>query len=168
MEVPLARPRKLPNLSPGQASYVLERLRRAGRVTDAAIRRYISEMAREIQDLELRLTRLRAAANPDQRPRARDGGEIPTPFGDRGTRRSPATKRAELTGAAASMSATPAKPRKRKFTVTPKVLASRELQGRYLPLLNKFSGRRRKGFALVAKERGREAAIKEMESALRT
>ncbi|HYR27144.1 MAG TPA: hypothetical protein VEU30_01685, partial [Thermoanaerobaculia bacterium] len=58
------------------------------------------------------------------------------------------------------------KRRKRKFTVTPAVLASREIQGRYLPLLNKFKGKRKEQFAKTAREKGREAAIKEMEATL--
>jgi hypothetical protein len=49
--------------------------------------------------------------------------------------------------------------------VTPKVLASRELQGRYLPLLNKMPKGKRGYYRKLAKAKGREAAIKEMQAA---
>lgn len=59
----MARPRKkssTPAASSGQASYVIEKLRKAGRVTAAHIKGYLSDMGREIRDLEDRLHRLRA------------------------------------------------------------------------------------------------------------
>jgi hypothetical protein len=176
-EVHVARPRKVPSLSPGQASYVLERLRRAGQVTAAQIRGYVADMGREIRDLEERLRRLRDAAGAavaergstqvgngspaapghSKRERARPG---PTP------NRSVIATPAAVPSPAAAGQAAP-KLRKRRFTVTPAVLASREIQGRYLPLLNKFTGKRRARFAKTAKEEGREAAIMEMEAALK-
>jgi hypothetical protein len=56
---------------------------------------------------------------------------------------------------------------KRKFTVTPEVLASRQLQGRYLALIRRMPEGKRKKYAKTAKEKGREAAIKEMTRALK-
>jgi hypothetical protein len=45
-------------------------------------------------------------------------------------------------------------------------LASRQLQGRYLALVRRFPATRRAAIARTAKERGREAAIKEMQDSL--
>jgi hypothetical protein len=45
-------------------------------------------------------------------------------------------------------------------------LASRQLQGRYLALVRRFPANRRAQFAKVAKERGREAAIREMQESV--
>jgi hypothetical protein len=46
-------------------------------------------------------------------------------------------------------------------------LASRQLQGRYLGLIRQIPASQRGRYTKTAKERGREAAIKEMQSALR-
>jgi hypothetical protein len=171
----VARPRKLPSLSPGQASYVLERLRQARQVTAAEIRGYVADMAREIRDLEDRLRRLRDGAETAvaERGTSKVGNGSPAARrrGKRGrpTRvRSITPSNAPQTAVSSAAAAQPVpKRRKRKFTVTLAVLASREIQGRYLPLLNKFKSKRKEQFAKTAKEKGREAAIKEMEAALR-
>ena len=172
----MARPRKPVNVTPGQAAYVLEKLRKAGRVTAAQIKGYLADMGREITHLEQRLKLLReSAGSSETRPR---GGaeEIPAPFSKPAAAHAPRRKRTtapktRVLAAPAVKEAEPgkvaAKRRKRKFTVTPKVLASREIQGRYLPLLNKFSGKQKAAFANTAKEKGREAAIRDMNQALR-
>lgn len=49
---------------------------------------------------------------------------------------------------------------------TPEQLASRQLQGRYLALVRQLPESKRKFFAKVAKEKGREAAIREMQNVL--
>ena len=58
----MARPRKNASppskLSGGQASYVLDRLLRERRVSQTDINQYVSEMSREISDLEARIRRL--------------------------------------------------------------------------------------------------------------
>lgn len=46
-------------------------------------------------------------------------------------------------------------------------LASRQLQGRYLALVRQFPEAKRAQFAKTAKEKGREAAIKEMQDSLK-
>jgi hypothetical protein len=171
----VARPRTPVNVTPGQATYVLEKLRKAGRVTAAQIKGYLADMGREITHLEQRLKHLRdSAGSAETRPRG-GAGEIPTPFSKPAAAHVPRRKRtaapaARVLAASAVKEAetgkVAAKRRKRKFTVTPKVLASREIQGRYLPLLNKFSGKQKAAFAKTAKEKGREAAIKDMQRAL--
>jgi hypothetical protein len=45
-------------------------------------------------------------------------------------------------------------------------LASRQLQGRYLALVRRFPATKRAAYAKIAKERGREAAIKDMQDSL--
>lgn len=171
----MPRPRKIPSLSPGQASYVLERLRQARQVTAAEIRGYVVDMAREIRELEDRLRHLRDAAGTAVAARGitKVGNGSPAAL-RRSKQRGPKRVRS-LTPSNAAQTPVPSpsaaqrapKRRKRKFTVTPAVLASREIQGRYLPLLNKFKGKRKEQFAKLAKEKGREAAIDAMEAALR-
>ncbi len=56
--------------------------------------------------------------------------------------------------------------RRRRSKVTGEQLASRQLQGRYLGLVRQISASQRSRYAKIAKDRGREAAIKEMQSAL--
>ena len=177
----MARPRKVPSLTPGQARYVLERLRRAGQVTAAQISGYLADMGREIRDLEERLRRLRDAAGAAVAERTSTQVGNGAPAALRRSNRGRASSRRKLGRAistppdvvqtAVPSPATAAQPApkrpKRRFTVTPAVLASREIQGRYLPLLNKFTGKRRAQYAKTAKEQGREVAIKEMEAALK-
>src|SRR5262245_30142672 len=50
-----------PNLSPGQATYVIDRLVADRPISAGEISRYVTDMHREISDLEQRLTSLRAA-----------------------------------------------------------------------------------------------------------
>ena len=66
-EAHVARPRKIPSLSPGQASYVLERLRQARQVTAAEVRGYVADMAREIRELEDRLKHVAMRPKPRSR-----------------------------------------------------------------------------------------------------
>jgi hypothetical protein len=170
----MERPRKkspASAVSRGQASYVLEKLRQAGRVTAAQIKGYLSDMGREIRDLEDRLHRLREAAGTSfmVSKANRVGNGAPA---SRRASAAPRRKPGRPAGSRKKATPTPvpsttAKPRKRKFTVTAKVVASRELQGRYLPLLNKFSGKKRQQYAKLAKEKGREAAITQMTAAVK-
>lgn len=139
------------SILPGQAKYVIDRLLAERRISPRDITGYMDDLGRDIREIEDRLARLHAA---------RDENEATGKPATRGARQRP--------GVHPSRSAAPAaKRRKRRFTVTAKVLASRALQGRYLPLLNKFSGTKRAQYAKLAKEKGREAAIKEMEAALK-
>ncbi|HEY0371146.1 MAG TPA: hypothetical protein VGD79_04060 [Thermoanaerobaculia bacterium] len=54
--------------------------------------------------------------------------------------------------------------RKGRSAITPEQLASRQLQGRYLALVRQFSENKRTQYAKIAKEKGREAAINQMQS----
>ena len=129
----MARPRKsAPQLSPGQASYVLERMVADRRVSAGEINRYVSEMQREIDHLQARLESLRQASG-----------------GSRPSRSEPVPRRG-----------------RRSARITPEQRASRKLQGRYLGLIRQIPASRRASFQKTARERGREAAIKELTAAL--
>jgi len=55
---------------------------------------------------------------------------------------------------------------RKRAAITSEQLASRQLQGRYLALVRRFPANRRVAIAKTAKEKGREAAIKEMQDSL--
>jgi hypothetical protein len=167
-ESSMPRPTATTILSPGQATYVLEKLRKAGHVTATQIKGYLADMGREIRDLEDRLRRLRQAAGSTEIRTTGQEGVHGAPAAKRAVA-GPRRKRGRPAGSTKKAAPTPApdttaKPRKRKFTVTAKVLASRELQGRYLALLNKMPKGKRGYYTKLAKEKGREAAIKEMKA----
>jgi hypothetical protein len=180
----MARPRKNAGegsaLSAGQASYVLDRLISERRISQGEINRYVDEMSVEISQLEQRLARLREAAGPAaaalaglaagvagsaiaRRRRGRSAGK-------RGPGRPPGKRGPGRPPASASASSAPSKggaKRRRRSAITAEQLASRQLQGRYLALVRQFAASRRPAFAKIAKERGREAAIREMQDSLR-
>jgi hypothetical protein len=170
---------KARELSPGQAAYVLERLVRDRRVSQSDVNRYVSEMSREISDLESQLRRLRDAVGGTlsaavervvavAAPIARRGRKAGRKAGRR-TGRPPGRPRrggAAVTAAAGTGTGGGVK-RRRRATVTEEQLASRKLQGRYLSLVRQFPAGKRAQFAKTAKDRGREAAIKEMSDQLK-
>jgi O6-methylguanine-DNA--protein-cysteine methyltransferase len=68
--------------------------------------------------------------------------------------------------APSTASAAPAKRgRKRRSAITPEQLASRQLQGRYLGLIRQVPANKRAQYQKIAKEKGREAAIRELQDA---
>lgn len=135
-------------MSPGQASYVLERIIRDKRVSRGEVSSYLKDMHREIGDLERRLQSLRDAAGGGPSAARRPG----RPAGVRQQR--------ETTEAPAPRG------RKRRSRITAEQRASRVLQGRYLGLIRQIPATRRGLIKKIAKEKGREAAIKEMASVL--
>lgn len=203
----MARPRRQyqGSLSPGQSHYVLERLIGERRVSATEIDRYVSEMGREISNLEARLARLRDAAGPAAaaaaagiaagvagaaavragRRRGRPPGSgkkaaaaatarpgrpgrpgRPPGSGKKAGRPAGATAGAANAqgnaGAAAKGGAK--RGRKARAAITPEQLASRQLQGRYLALVRQFPEGKRAQYAKLAKEKGREAAINQMQA----
>jgi hypothetical protein len=136
-------------LSHGQASYVLERILADHRISRADVARYVSEMHHEIERLEERLQSLRAAT----------GNAIARVIHPR-RGRPPAS--AAIAAEKGQASAAPVKRRRRRAAITPEQLASRQLQGRYLGLIRQIPATRRAQYQRTAKERGREAAIREM------
>jgi hypothetical protein len=168
-------------LSSGQASYVLDRLVADRRISAGEISRYVADMHREISSLEERLNSLRSAAGapsaPAAAPKRRPGrppGSGAAAAAAGGTRkrrrgRPPASAAAPATsgGDAAPAAAGGAKRgRKRRTAITAEQLASRQLQGRYLGLIRQIPANRRGPYQKIAKEQGREQAIKEIAKAL--
>lgn len=147
----MPRPRKAaPQLTAGQASFVLERLISNRRVSAGEINRYLGEMQKEIASLEQRLQSLRTASSGAASP-ARRPGRPPRVRSSAGSAASPAKARG----------------RKRSKVLTPEQRASRQLQGRYLALVRQIPANKRAGFSRMTKEKGREAAIKAMTEALK-
>lgn len=189
------KPISAPSLNPGQASYVLDRLVNERLVSPADINRYVDEMRREITDLESRLERLRAAhggggtessgggaaapARRPGRPPGRRPGRPGRPPGRPGRPGRPPGRPkgsgANAGGAAGGGEAAAAgsggekrgRKRRARSAITAEQLASRQLQGRYLALVRQFPENRRTSYAKIAKEKGREAAIKDMQDALK-
>ena len=69
--------------------------------------------------------------------------------------------------AAAAQPAARGRRRRRRGPLTPEQAASRKLQGRYLGLIRQMPASQRGRISKIAKDRGREAAIKEMQSVLK-
>jgi len=151
---PVARPRKSasqPNFTPGQAKYVLERLIKDRRISASDIREYVDDMRHEIGVLEERLKSLREATGEAIR------GVIQA--------LTPGRRRGRPPGSGAKQPAAKGRA-KRRARITPEQLASRQLQGRYLGLIRQIPASRRGQYQKIAKDRGREAAIKEMSAVL--
>ena len=140
-------------LSPGQASYVLQRLISDRRVSAGDVSRYVSDMQREISDLEERLEALRQASGS-----AASSGAA----GQRRRGRPPA----QASQQSQSQQSQSEGGRRRRRAITPEQRQSRVIQGRYLGLIRQIPASRRGQYQRIAKERGREAAIKEMTAAL--
>ena len=153
----MARPRKSSSqrkFTPGQASYVLERLIGDRRVSWSDVQRYMNDIGREIGALEQRLKSLRDATGGAIR------GAIQALTPGRPGRR----RRGRPPGSGAAEGAT--KRRRRRTRVTAEQKASQQLQGRYLGLIREIPASRRAQYQKIAKDKGREAAIKELRSAL--
>jgi O6-methylguanine-DNA--protein-cysteine methyltransferase len=73
----------------------------------------------------------------------------------------------EAGGSAAPSKSGGVKRRRRSAKLSSEQLASRQLQGRYLGLIRQIPASQRGRFAKIAKDKGREAAIKEMQSAVK-
>ena len=176
----------VPQLTPGQASYVLDRLVSERRISPGEITRYVGDMHREISELENRLASLRSAAAGGAPPR-RGPGRPPGSGAFAGARRGPQSAAGTTTGrrrgrppksasaapaaAADTGAAAPAAPargrRRQKTPISAEQLASRQLQGRYLALIRQIPASRRGQYAKVAREKGREAAIAQLQDVLK-
>jgi hypothetical protein len=170
-------------LTPGQASYVLDRLVSERRIAPGEITRYVTDMHREISDLESRLASLKNAAAGGAPPR-RGPGRPPGSGAFAGARRGPQSAAGTTTGRrrgrppkSASAGAAPAQPaappparggrRRQKTPISAEQLASRQLQGRYLALIRQIPVSKRPQYQKIAKEKGREAAIAQMQDVVK-
>ena len=200
----MARPRNnpvAPDVTPGQAKWVIQRLINERRLSPGEVQRYVSDMQREISDLERQLDMLRqahggsasssysSAAGTTGARRGRKPGRKPgrpakaaastQPAGGdqpvrkrRGRPPRSASANAGAVGqqsgsASGSAKAGRGAKRRTRASITPEQLASRQLQGRYLALIRQIPATRRGGYAKLAKEKGREAAIKELQDTLK-
>jgi hypothetical protein len=165
--------------SSGQAGYVLDRLIRERRISPGEINRYLSEMQSEIDELQRRLDSLRSAAGgggdlvgggtaaaPRRgrpgRPPGRGPGRPGRPPG-RGPGRPRKNAPAGGGESAGAQAGGAKRGRKGRTAITPEQLASRQLQGRYLALIRQIPANKRGQYQTIAKEKGREAAIREMQ-----
>jgi hypothetical protein len=156
----------------------LDRLIADRRISPGDVSRYVSDMHREISDLESRLQTLRthagtAPSGTSSGPvtgarRGRPPGRPPGSGKRRGRPPGSGKKAAAAATAGASPAAVAAAPgkRRRRARITPEQLASRQLQGRYLGLIRQIPASRRAQYQKIAKESGREAAINAMKSAV--
>ena len=132
------------------------------RVSPGEILRYVNEMQHEIDQLEQRLQSLRAAAGGG-------GGSYAAAAAPRRRGRPPGSRNRAKAAAPAAVSGGGKKTggkRRRRSAITAEQLASRQLQGRYLGLIRQIPASKRGQYQKTAKEKGREAAIKEMQNAL--
>lgn len=178
--MPRPRSTQSTTLSPGQANYVLERLVADRRVSPGEIYRYLSDVNREISSLEQRLTALRGmsgasygrtAAAPARRGRRRGRPPGRPPAAAAAPAAAPGRKRrGRPPGRPGRPGRPPGRPPgggKKRPALSPDQLASRQLQGRYLGLIRQIPASKRGAYQKTAKEKGREAAIKEMQEALK-
>jgi hypothetical protein len=141
-------------------------------------------MSSEISDLEARLQHLKDAVGgavagavsaaaavvrrgrKPGRPAGKRGPGRPPGSGTKRRGRPPAAAPAAAPAAGEGTAAKASKKGRKRAAITSEQLASRQLQGRYLALVRRFPAAKRAGFAKTAKEKGREAAIKEMQDSL--
>lgn len=193
----MARPRNnpvAPEVTPGQARWVIQRLISERRLSPGEVQRYVNDMQREISDLERQLESLRQAhgggtfssgsssssagsagarrgRKPGRPPKAAAasqgmGGEQPARRRPgRPPRSASAGANAAPAGSEGSRGGRGAK--RQRVAITPEQLASRQLQGRYLALIRQVPENRRAQYAKIAKEKGREAAIKELQDVVK-
>jgi hypothetical protein len=124
------------NISPSDAKDFLQHLIQSGKVAASEAGRFF-----EIRNLERRLAELRGSVT---RRRGRPPASASAPAAGGGKKRK----------------------RRASRNLTPQQRASRQLQGRYLGLIRQIPASQRGRYARVAKDKGRESAIKEMQSAL--
>src|SRR4051812_23172040 len=134
----MARPRKVPSLTPGQAAYVMERAIADQKVSSADVNRYLRSMNDEISALERRLTALRTSVVEPVAKVVRD----------------------------VKIKVQKRRRRARRKALTAERQASQQLQGQYLGYLRQVPARQRKRFKEMARGQGRETAVAEMKKLL--
>jgi hypothetical protein len=213
----VARPRNnptAPDVTPGQAKWVIQRLISERRLAPGEVQRYVNDMQREISDLERQLEMLRAAhgssstssaassspaagttgarrgRKPGRKPGRPSNASIAAAAAENAGGEQPVRKRRGRPPRSASANAAPAdagsqsgagagsnagaakagrgsKARRTRVSITPEQLASRQLQGRYLALIRQIPASRRGAYAKIAKDKGREAAIRELQDVVK-
>lgn len=127
------------SLSPQQAAYVLGQAIADRKLSKGDVNRYLQGLQREIADIETRLAELRELGPARGGARRGPGRPAKQPRARRGR---------------------PAGSRKRSSkSVSPEVMKSRQLQGRYLGLLRQVPERERGKFKKIAQNDSREKAV---------
>jgi hypothetical protein len=127
------------DITAAQAHYVLSRMISDKLVSKSDVARYLGSMQGEIKELEQRLAELRTMHG---------GGGATAPR------------------SAKASAAAPAPKARKKVKLTPQQRASRQLQGVYMSLIRQFPATKRAPFKKLGKEKGRQAAVEAMKSAL--
>jgi hypothetical protein len=123
-----------PDLTAGQAQYVVRRILSERRVPASLIRQYLGELDTEIATLEQQLEMLRAASG-EGGSRGGSGGR--TRGGDSGS----------------------AGGHRRRRNLSPERRESLRLQGHYLALIRQIPARKRAQYKAIVEKSGKEAAI---------
>jgi hypothetical protein len=132
----MARTPQIPELTSGQAHFILARLIDEGTVSATDVRRVLGQMWAELNFIERRLSELRAAAEPLRHP-VRAARSVTT----------------KMKSAA-------------KRVMSAERKASMRMQGEYLGLLTQIPKNGRSKYQRIAKTEGREKAIDAMKTAL--
>lgn len=146
----MARPRKVVQIPPGEAVFILETMILDGRINPKMLDEYRRRYLDEISSIEARLARLRDLSGP----------ALPAVLGAAVAAAAPSVTRA-VRRAAPKVGA---KIRKAAAKLTPERIKARELQGRYLGLMRQIPRnvvKQRFGKDAI-KEKGKEAIIEEM------
>ena len=151
----MARPRKVVQIPPAEAVFILEAMVLDGNVSTSTLDEYRARYVSEIHTLEARLARLKDLAMP----------AVTTAIGAAVAAAAPAVARAVRGRRAKKVAARIGRAVK---GVTPERILSRKLQGRYLGLMRQIPKtvvKQRFGKDAI-KESGKEAVITEMEKYL--
>lgn len=153
----MARPRKVVQVPPAEAAFILEALMRDGRLDSNTIGEYRGKFNEEIASLEARLAHLRSLS----------GAAAPAPVAPVAAA-APAVTRGAKRAAPKAAKAAKSAAKKASAEVTPERARTRELQGRYLGLMHRIPKtimKQRFGKDAIAKK-GKEAVLGEMEKFL--
>lgn len=150
----MARPRKVVQVPPSEAAFILEALMRDGRLDSNTLGEYRGRFNQEIATLEARLAHLRELT----------GAVVPAVVAVVAAA-APAITRAAKRVAPKAATAVKRAAKKVSAQVTPERARTRELQGRYLGLMHRVPKtvmKQRFGKDAIAKK-GKEAVLAEME-----
>lgn len=145
------------NLTEAQAHYVVEKMLEDRKISQRDVDRYLKSMHSDIDDLERRLDRLREAAGSSAGSSSRTRKRKSGAGKKRGRKKRAASRKTAKAGSG--------KKKGKKRNLSPEVKASRALQGRYISNLRSFSGRKKAEFQKIAREQGREEALRQMQAA---
>jgi hypothetical protein len=151
------------DVTPGQATYVIERLLAERRLTTNDITRYLNDLQHEITTIETRLAILHAATPHPTRSPAHTTTQPSTPSNTtrttskRDQQQIASNTIASNTPASNTVASNTAKRRKRQFS--PAIRAQQQLQGRYMGYLRQLPSHLKPRFHAIKGRDGIGAAI---------